>query len=387
MFRFISIFIRKTKSRKGKAKVLKQFLEWKKQLENFKAPDAYLKLLIIRLDDIGDYILFRNFLKSYKNSERWKKYSITLLGNLTWKELFDLHDIGTVDATIWVDKKQYFDDESYRSKIWNELRNQNFETVICPSRTRQLLLDDICTLVTGTKHAIGSVNTTFHTSWNEPSDKIYTELFKISNEGIHEFYFNKQFTEWCCKTLLDETTLQIKHKPSSKEKYIVCFIGVSTKSRQWPLQNWTKFIKAVLKNYNYKILISGAKNDITMANKIAVETGAFDIAGKTTLSELTDVIGNAELVVTNDTLAVHLAAACNTKTIILSNGNNFYRFTEYQKAEFKNVCTLYSKPFLKALQTRDFAYLKKNVNATKDMFTIKSGTVLKLMDKMIKVNY
>ena len=78
MLRSFSILIRKIKSIKKETKLLQQFNEWKAQQGNLQAHSSTLKLLIIRLDDIGDYIVFRNFLGAYKISEKWKNYKITL---------------------------------------------------------------------------------------------------------------------------------------------------------------------------------------------------------------------------------------------------------------------------------------------------------------------
>ena len=44
-------------------------------------------LLIIRLDAIGDYLLFRNFLSVIRASRKYKDYEITLCGNIVWKDL------------------------------------------------------------------------------------------------------------------------------------------------------------------------------------------------------------------------------------------------------------------------------------------------------------
>ena len=44
------------------------------------------ELLIVNTDSIGDYILFRNFLKEIKNSEKYKDYKIVLLGCEKYKD-------------------------------------------------------------------------------------------------------------------------------------------------------------------------------------------------------------------------------------------------------------------------------------------------------------
>lgn len=383
MFRSVSTIIRKIKLHKGEAKILKQFFDWKQQLENLPSSASFLKLLVIRIDDIGDYIVFRNFLEAYKTSSRWKNYEITLLGNIVWKDLFEMYDKFSVDKVIWLDKNAYFNDEIYRTSVWVNLRNQNFDVVICPSRTRRLLLDDLCASATGAQNKIGSVNTTFHETWNQHSDKIYTALFNIKNEDLHEFYFNKLFTEWTCKTFFEKVELSLPYVHEEKKSYVVCFISVSTKSRKWPKKKWIRFIQLALKKYNYKILVAGGAEDEIFASNICSATGAENITGKKTLPEIVNIIGNATFTISNDTMAVHIAAACNTKTIILSNGNNFYRFTEYAKAGFKNVRTLYSMSFAKALRNQKFPALKKYIAITKDISSIQPASVIKLMDKMI----
>ena len=58
------------------------------------------KLLIVKLDEIGDYILFRNLLKFIREANKFRDYSITLCGNKAWKEIFDLYDSEFVENTI-----------------------------------------------------------------------------------------------------------------------------------------------------------------------------------------------------------------------------------------------------------------------------------------------
>jgi hypothetical protein len=119
MFRFLSLCIRFLQSQKSAHNLLNTFTRWQADLENlplYKNKDK--KLLIIRLDDIGDYLLFRNSLEAYKTSPRWNAYEITLLGNKIWKGLFEELDSTKVDKTIWIDKYLYLKVEYSRKSIW-----------------------------------------------------------------------------------------------------------------------------------------------------------------------------------------------------------------------------------------------------------------------------
>lgn len=61
-------------------------------------------LLLIRLDAIGDYVFFRNFIELLKKS---KKYNITLIGNSVWKNLAVGLDGEFIDSFIWFDRNRF----------------------------------------------------------------------------------------------------------------------------------------------------------------------------------------------------------------------------------------------------------------------------------------
>src|ERR1700734_1406368 len=105
--RRISLLLRKYDSAREGTRILSQFEAWRQTQQVLPAPHTTqrpLKLLILRLDDIGDYLLFRNQLRTYRASDRWKGHRITLLGNNSWRPIFEAFDSHAVDDVIWVDK-------------------------------------------------------------------------------------------------------------------------------------------------------------------------------------------------------------------------------------------------------------------------------------------
>ncbi|HVX27366.1 MAG TPA: glycosyltransferase family 9 protein [Parafilimonas sp.] len=380
MSRFFSVLIRRIKSRKKEQKLLKQFHTWKNTLHLQKNNNSSNKILIIRLDDIGDYILFRNFLGYYKNAERWKNYSFTLLGNIVWKELFEKFDKDKVDLVIWIDKKQYLTNESYREKIWSELNEKKFAVVICPSRTRPLLLDDLCAIATGAKTMIAAENNFVYDSWNQLSNSFYNELFPADNL-THEFNFNRSFAEWCCKQNISITKPEI-NIDKSETANIICFIGASAKSKRWIAQRWIELINMIKKENKYNIFVAGGNSDVIMAEKIVADTGVNNIAGKTSLNEMIEMIANAKAIITNDTMATHAAVACNTPLIILANGNNYYRFTDYSSFNLQNVITMYPERFSKKLKDQKNNLLHYEA-VSSDIQTISAEAVYKSLQKIL----
>ena len=276
----------------------------------------------------------------------------------------------------------YLTTKSYRITVWEGLRKEGFESVICPSRTRPLLIDDLCAIATGAPSKIGIKNTSIHTKWNKVSDALYTELyFKDTELLMHEFFYNQEFTNWCCGTHLAYIHPQISTVLTnvSKDKYIVCFIGSSTPSKRWPAENWIQLIQLCKDTHLPAIIIAGGKTDIDMAKYIEKETNATGTVGKMSLVKTLYQIANAAAVITNDTMAAHAAASFNKPTIIIANGNNYYRFTDYKQP---NIDTIYPEIFKSKLKNANEPLLHYTA-VTKDIASIKAITVFDRLQSII----
>ena len=59
------------------------------------------RVLIIRLDAIGDYILFRNVFRFIRNSRKYNDAEITLFGNPAWRQIAETYDADCADHWIW----------------------------------------------------------------------------------------------------------------------------------------------------------------------------------------------------------------------------------------------------------------------------------------------
>lgn len=345
-------------------------------------------LLIIRLDDIGDYLLFRNHLRMYRRSVRWRDHFITLLGNESWRELLTALDAEAVDDTIWVEKNEYLGCAAYRLKLWKRLRDRGFETVIAPSRTRPLLFDDLCMLAAAPRRNIASANTYVHARWNRVSDPLYQEIFRPSDPMIHEFHFNAEFAAWACGTRYEGRRPQIEprfHAPHPGS-YIICFVGANTRSKRWPTRRWIDFIRLYRHYYSSRIILAGRSADeMRMALAIQARTGAESIAGKVSLPELLRWVAGAQAVLTNDTMAAHLAASSNRPTVIIANGVNYTRFTEYEKAGIENVATAYPAVFSRRrAQVGELSYAYTDAISS-DIASITAQAVLEKLEHILRV--
>ena len=88
-------------------------------------------LLVIRLDGIGDYTLFRNFLQFLRSSDKYGDYNITLLGDKTWSDISEFLDKSYV-TNSYGQTEVNFQDPFYALKFLRELSGLSFETLINP---------------------------------------------------------------------------------------------------------------------------------------------------------------------------------------------------------------------------------------------------------------
>ncbi len=305
-------------------------------------------LLLIRMDSIGDYILFRNFLHELKASEKFKGYKITLCGNNWWKDLAENLDAGSIDRFIWVDYGRLINDK-YRFQLHKKIFLSRFETVIHPTYSRDIHVDRLFEF-SGAKHRIGYDGDTINLSQEikENNNTFYTKLLKSVHNYRFEFYRNKDFFEFLLdkKLLLNNTHIQNNR---NEENSVAFFPGAKDAFRRWKPENFAQL--ATLLNNRFpalKIIICGSQADSKLAAEIMRHTAVplQDLTGKYDLIQLLDIISPAKLVVANDSGPFHLAVALNRNVVGVSNGNNYGRFTPYPEEMKTHSIVLYPQQIL-----------------------------------------
>jgi ADP-heptose:LPS heptosyltransferase len=295
-------------------------------------------VLIIRLDAIGDYLLFRPFIEQIKKSEKYKDRRIVLCGNIVWKELAEHFDAPYVDKFIWVDRKQFAKSPSYRYRKLKEITATGYESAISPAYSRDLFYADRMIKAVSAKEKIGSVGDPGTVGgWKKRiGDQYYTTLVP-AKEGIEfELYRNQEF----CEKLLS-ATLAVPDElipqgtdPAKLElpaNYAVLFISVSSKYRKWPLEYFIKVGEYLANEHGLDLVVCGGREDMEEARKFTESYPGklCNRVGRTSLLELLTIISGSRILISNETVASHFAALLKTPCVVVYNGNNYGRFTPY----------------------------------------------------------
>jgi len=308
-------------------------------------------LLLIRLDAIGDYVLFRNFIEVLKKSEKYKDYSITLLGNIAWKNLCEELDGEFIDNFIWLDRDRFNKDFLYRYQKLQEIVSSGYEVALNSVYSREFSYGDAIIKLINANEKIGSVADVSNIrKWQKNiSDKYYDVLVPAKSELMFEFDRNKEFFENLLSIKLDIKKPHIDLKPKKlpfelPEKYAILFIGASASFRKWNIEGFSKIGEYLKNQFGYEIVLCGALSDKddALRFKECFDGSYIDLVGKTSLIELLHVIYNGNLMIANETSAPHFAVSLEmTNIFVISNGNHYGRFTPYPKDMAPNYHVIY----------------------------------------------
>ena len=350
-------------------------------------------LLLIRIDAIGDYVLFRNFIKILKNNNKFKAYKITLLGNIAWKNLSLELDNEYIDQFIWLDRDKFKSDLRYRYKKLKKFTAQGYEIILSPVYSREYFYaDTIVKHITaiekiGSRSDISNLNV-----WQKNnSDKYYTKLISAKKEIMFEFNRNKEFFE----KLIEENINILKPKIYLNEKklsfnlpqnYAILFIGASKSYKKWDIKKFAVVAKYLKDNYGYKIVLCGGVKDLKESKSFKQYFNGeyLDLVDKTTLIELLYVINKGNILISNETVAPHIAIALDMKDVfVIHNGLNLGRFAPYPQNLSENYHIICHPEIKKDLG--DFAKLCNRYRFESDLNIneISEESVIEKLDKVL----
>jgi ADP-heptose:LPS heptosyltransferase len=290
---------------------------------------------LIRMDYIGDFILWLDAAKEFRNL--YPNTKITLIANHTWSDLARL--LPYWDEVISVDRKRLTRNLLYRFKTLRQIRQLGFELAIQPTFSREYLRGDSLIRASRALHRIGSTgNLSNINSWQKNiSDKWYSQLIPATAKPLMELQRNAEFMRGIG---LRDFVANIPALPkfpdlpdnlTIEQPYFVVFPGSSRPGKQWPTAQFGKLLAEVAAQRGWHAVLCGSREEYVLCAQIitVARVEATNLAGKTSLSELFELIRRAKILVSNDTSAVHIAAAVGTPSVCILGGGHYGRFMPY----------------------------------------------------------
>jgi len=315
------------------------------------------KLFLIRIDAIGDFILFSPMLKYYR--KLYSSHLITLLVNKINQELAERFD--NFDKIIFFDRKKFDHNIFYRRELLLKIKKANFDIAIYPAYSRESK-GDYLIKISGAKQRIGLDGdlSSIAPKQKEKNNKYYTKLIKLPSNVISEIEKNKKIVEllgglvnnnyvpFFRPSISDQERANqflLKHNISKDDKFAIICPGAGDVRRIWPLNKFSRLINWLGREKKFKVIICGSPEEKNLADKIKQYTDLpiIDIVGQTDLLSLAAILEKAVLYVGNDNGVTHLAVAIGTPTVCLVGGGHPARFFPWGDLT-KNKIVYYKMP-------------------------------------------
>lgn len=144
----------------------------------------------------------------------------------------------------------------------------------------------------------------------------------------------KTYNPAICILQSDQDTVSklLNYNGVSKLDFLIAFApGFGKLTRSWYPERWSQLGDRLIDRYNAKILLIGGVKEIELATQISglMKKSTIITAGKTTISQTASLLQRCQLVVSNDSGPMHLAAAVGAKIVALFGPGDYNRIHPY----------------------------------------------------------
>ncbi len=334
------------------------------------APVKLKGTAIIKLDAIGDYILFRNLITLLSRNKK-ELYFIIPPG---LKSLYAALDCIDDQKLIMLDSRKFNNEVLYRLKKLGQIRELGLETTIVASNSRMTMLEDaiVRCSVSPTRIAPEDTGNNMPMLLSLITKRWYSHIIRPAPEGIFEYYRNAEFIKEITGSKVNPS-LKI-NLDNTHLDYFVIYPGAGRPYRMWSPENFREVAQWLIDQKHLRGIVLGAKTDFVLGELIVSGSPKKiqNLCGKISLIESIKTTSRARLIVCNESGPAHIGAALGVNTICISNGNHYGRFHPYPKELNKPITHIYPKALNEELEEKGEKYV---INRYKHISTLKINTV------------
>lgn len=292
------------------------------------------RVLVIRLDEIGDMVLMSPFLRELRRNLPQALITLVLkpgVFNLVEKCPY-VQEVLTFDCMPGKFVAPYVRHWRALNLARQHLWPRRFDLAILPRWDADLCHGTTLAYFSGARRRLGWSENVCPSkqSANRGFDGLLTDILD-ERQAEHELLRNLDVLRYLGGTIKDESleiwlteedkaeAARLLHDSGSRRPGILVGLGPGAliPGKRWPLGRFAEVASWVQKNFGAKIIIIGGKEDEPLGRELRTALGeeAINLAGKTTLRQAAAVLSHCRFYIGNDSGPMHLGAAANVPII------------------------------------------------------------------------
>lgn len=292
--------------------------------------------LIGRLDGIGDFTIWLQSGAADLTHHLRKRFTkVVLLSNEAWTPMAVA--IGLWDDVVAVDLPRLQSSIRYRFKTLLTIRRLGAGCLVNARTYRTFLLDDGIALSCGAGERIGRTSPPVNglPLLLRLGNSFYSWLVPMGAQtGVHEFDRNREFCRALGATACSPPELDFLRSSSADQvrgSYFVVALGAGWSGRRWPIDKFVIAATDIKRRFGLSCVLVGGAEDVCLAAEFRglMSSAIEDLTGSLSLLDTSRLISGAEIVLSNETGAMHISAWVGTPVVSIVGGGHFSLFAPY----------------------------------------------------------
>ena len=292
-------------------------------------PDDLRRLLLVRLDNLGDVLLMTPAFRAVKQA--LPGTHLALLAGPAGCEIGRLNP--DIDETILYhapSEDVYFQlpqDPDREIAAIETLRERNFDAAIIFTSYKQSALPAayLCYLAGIPLRAAGS--------FEGPGSLLtHRHRYEETSPPKHETLRGLELTEFLGFPRVEPDMVLVPREEDEEgavrllerygvEHFVLVHPGASASSRAYPPEHYATVVEELAEKGGLPVLVTGGPGEEDLSHRVAGSAG-IPVGGETSFGEFAALIGRAAVVVTNNTGTTHVASAMKRPVVTVFAGTN-----------------------------------------------------------------
>jgi lipopolysaccharide heptosyltransferase II len=294
------------------------------------------RILVIRLDLIGDLVLSLTAVRALKRTYPQAEIDLLAIPASAKVASFDPHlsEIITYDPNIWRRPRALLQLQNWRAALalLRRMHARHYDLAVSVYANWAAIL----AVASGARRRVGygwegypgfmtdSVPGGIPGRWRHyaPLDNKHEvdyclELARAAGatltaaDRIPHLYVDEQ-----ARQELEQLLNQAGVQPD--RPLVVCHINSNNgQSKRWPIPYWALLIDRLIRGEGAQVVLTGAGTDIPQIQAVTrqMQEQALNLAGRTSLTQLSALLQRADLLISGDSGPLHMGVACGTPII------------------------------------------------------------------------